>query len=573
MPHATPLITTIVAAFALAFVAGLIAQRLRLSPLVGYLLAGIILGPNSPGFVADREISAELAEIGVIMLMFGVGLHFSVDDLLKVKRIAVPGAIAQIACATALGAGLALYWEWTLPEGLVFGLALSVASTVVLLRALEARHLIRTQRGQIAVGWLIVEDLVTVLALVLLPVMAEFHASASATTAGTDLGTTLLSMLAKVTGFVAVMLIVGRRIVPWLLQRVARARSRELFTLSVLAMALGIAFASASLFGVSLALGAFFAGVVLNESEFSRRAADDILPFQDAFAVLFFVSVGMVFEWRIVVESPEKVLAVLLIIVVGKSLAALALVALYRYPLRTALTVAVGLAQIGEFSFILASIGVALNLLPEEGQTLILAGAILSIALNPLMFGSMKYIDTWIRKRPRLFALVDRSTAELAREPPVVPDDWRGHAILVGHGRVGRVVADMLRERGLRYAVVEADRQIVRGLSAQGVPALQGDIADPEVLRSLRVPDASLLIFAIPDSVQLRNALEQLMADGIHLPVVARTHSESEAQHLREKGVALVVMGERELALRIGEFALEVMTQTEVRACEAESSL
>ena len=565
MPHATPLITTIVAAFALAFIAGLIAQRLRLSPLVGYLLAGIILGPNSPGFVADAHLSAELAELGVILLMFGVGLHFSVADLLKVKGIAVPGAIAQIASATAMGTLLALSWDWTLAQGLVFGLALSVASTVVLLRALEARHLVRTQRGQIAVGWLIVEDLAMVLALVLLPVLAQFQ-DAGNTGPPPNVGATLLTTLAKVVAFVAVMLIGGKRLVPWLLQRVARTHSRELFTLGVLAIALGIAYASASLFGVSLALGAFFAGVVLNESELSHRAASDILPFQDAFAVLFFVSVGMVFDWRIVMEAPGKVIAVLLIIVLGKALVALALVALYRYPLRTALTVAVGLAQIGEFSFILASLGLALGLLPPAGQTLILAGAILSIALNPVFFGSMTLIEKWFLKRPRLLALVDRSTAELAREAPVVPEAWQGHAILVGHGRVGAVVADMLRAQNVRYAVVEVDRQIVTRLSAEGIPVLEGDISDPEVMRALRVSRAALLIFAIPDSVQLRNALEQLQAEGMHLPIAARTHSESEAEHLRAKGVDLVVMGERELALRIGKFALQVMALADPRA-------
>jgi monovalent cation:H+ antiporter-2, CPA2 family len=560
MPHATPLITTIVAAFALAFIGGLVAQRLRLSPIVGYLVAGVILGPNFPGFIADAHISAQLAELGVILLMFGVGLHFSVQDLLKVKSIAVPGAIVQIAFATGLGVVLAVTWDWSLAQGIVFGLALSVASTVVLLRALESQHLVRTQRGQIAVGWLIVEDLAMVLALVLLPVLAEITPSAGSN-GGTsvNLGSTLFVTLAKVAAFVAVMLIVGKRLVPWLLARVARTHSRELFTLAVLAIALGIAYASASLFGVSLALGAFFAGVVLSESELSHRAAEDILPFQDAFAVLFFVSVGMLFDWRVVLSDPGKVLAVLFIIVIGKSLAALALVCLYRHPLRTALTVAAGLAQIGEFSFILAGLGLSLGLLPPLGQTLILAGAILSIALNPLVFGATKAIDEWIRGHPTLYGWLDRSSAALAKEVPVVPEDWRDHAVIVGHGRVGSVVADMLHTQGKRYAVVEVDRRIVERLNASGVPALQGDIGDPEVIRSLRLPNAALLVFAIPDTVQLRHALEQLRELNIHLPVVARTHSEAEAEHLRRAGVALVVMGERELALRIGEFATSVL--------------
>jgi len=389
MPHDAPLIATIAVSLALAFVGGFVAVRLRLPPLVGYLLAGIVVGPFTPGFVADRHLAPQLAEIGVILLMFGVGLHFSMRDLLAVRAVALPGAIGQIAAATSLGLGLASWWGWSLGAGLVFGLALSVASTVVLLRALEEGNRLRSPEGRIAIGWLIVEDLVMVVTLVVLPALAgalRGEAGAGHDATAGALAATLALTIGKIAVFVALMLVVGTRLFPWLLSHVERTRSRELFTLGVVALALGVAFGSAELFGVSLALGAFFAGVVINQSALSHRAARDSQPLQDAFTALFFVAVGMLFDPAILVRQPLQVIAVLAIIVVGKSLAALGIVLALRYPLRTALTVAAALAQIGEFSFILAELGTSLRLLPQEGYSLILAGALLSMALNPLAF-------------------------------------------------------------------------------------------------------------------------------------------------------------------------------------------
>jgi CPA2 family monovalent cation:H+ antiporter-2 len=391
MPHETTLIATIVMALVLAFVFGFIASRLRIPPLVGYLLAGIAVGPHTPGYVADTTLALQLAEIGVILLMFGVGLHFSVKDLLAVRRIAVPGAVVQILTATAIGAGLAYAWGWGVGAGLVFGLALSVASTVVLLRALEERKALDSSNGRIAVGWLIVEDLVMVLALVLLPAFALPLGGGGEAAAGaaTGLPALLLSValtLGKVAAFIVLMLAVGRRLIPRLLMRVARAGSRELFTLAVLAIALGIALGAVKLFDVSFALGAFFAGVVLSESDLSHQAAADTLPLKDAFAVLFFVSVGMLFDPSIVVREPLAVALTVLTIVLGKSLAAFAIVLALGHPLATALIVSASLAQIGEFSFILAGLGIALGVLPEAGRDLLLAGALLSITLNPLVF-------------------------------------------------------------------------------------------------------------------------------------------------------------------------------------------
>ncbi len=386
MPHDPALIATIAASLAYAFVGGFIAHRIGLPPLVGYLLAGLAVGPFTPGFVADAEIAAQLAEIGVILLMFGVGLHFSVRDLLAVRRLALPGAVAQILVATALGAGIAALWGWSLAAGLVFGLALSVASTVVLLRALEDQGVLHTDDGRIAVGWLVVEDLVMVLVLVLLPPLAGWLIGADDTGPGATLGAALGLTVLKVTAFVLVMLLIGPRVLPWMLRQVESTGQPELFTLGVVAIAIGVAFGSALLFGVSVALGAFFAGVVINESDSRHRVEKRLRPFQDAFAVLFFVAVGMLFDPAILVEQPLKLLAVLLIILVGKSAAAVCIVLLLGQARSTALKVSAALAQIGEFSFILAGMGVTLGVLPDAGLSLIVAGALLSITLNPLVF-------------------------------------------------------------------------------------------------------------------------------------------------------------------------------------------
>ena len=529
MQHDTPLISTIAIGLVLAFVFGALATRLRVSPLVGYLIAGIAVGPHTPGFIADAKLSQEISEIGVILLMFGVGLHFSLKDLLEVKGIAVPGAIVQIVVATLLGMGLGAALGWSLGAGLVFGLALSVASTFVLLRALEQRQMLDTQRGRIAVGWLIVEDLVMVLALVLLPAISPLLGGVVPAGAGHggdhSLPIELLLTLGKVALFVVVMVVGGARAVPWILDRVAGTGSRELFTLSVLAIALGIAYGSAKVFGVSFALGAFFAGMVLNESEFSHKAAADSLPLRDAFAVLFFVAVGMLFNPEVLLTHPLPVLATLLVIVVGKSLAALLIVRVFGHPMSTAVTIAASLAQVGEFSFILASLGVTLGLLPQLGSDLVLAGAILSITLNPLL---LSLID-----RKREAATADAST---------------GHAILVGYGRVGRLVGRQLQESAVPFVVIEDSLVRVRELRESGVRAVLGNAASVDVLDLAGVKSARWLLIAIPNGLEAGQIALHGRARNSALDITARAHFDAEVDHLVEHGVDLVIMGEREIA-------------------------
>ena len=465
----------------MAFAGGFLAIKLRLPPLVGYLLAGVAIGPFTPGFVGDQEMASQLAEIGVILLMFGVGLHFSIKDLMAVRKIAIPGALGQIAVATVLGIAIALLWGWSFGAGLVFGLALSVASTVVLLRALEERGALDSGPGRIAVGWLIVEDLAMVLALVLLPALAGLLGGDSRGLAGQIGGDSLLATLAltlgKVALFLALVLVVGRRVIPWALSQVARTGSRELFTLSVLATALGIAYGSAELFGVSFALGAFFAGVVLSESDFSHQAAADSLPLQDAFAVLFFVSVGMLFDPSILLREPLAVLIVLFVVLFAKSAAAFAIVLLFGHPVASALTISASLAQIGEFSFILAGLGVGLNLLPQEGLDLILAGALLSITLNPLTFLVLERAGGWLRGKPDLVARLERRGGEVpmtATPPDAVPGP-SGHAVIVGYGRTGSVVGKGLLEQGLPIVAIEQDRRRVEDLRTHGISIIYGD--------------------------------------------------------------------------------------------------
>jgi len=494
--HPTPLIATIVAGLGLAFVFGAIANRLKLPVLVGYLLAGVLVGPFTPGYVADQELAPQLAEIGVILLMFGVGLHFSVKDLMAVRRIAIPGAVAQITVATLMGMGLAHLMGWTLGAGLVFGLALSVASTVVLLRALQERRLIDTERGRIAVGWLIVEDLAMVLAQVLLPTLSgALGGEAPPPGPGGVLGA-MAASLGKVAAFVVLMLVVGRRVIPWILHRVAHTGSRELFRLGVLAMALGVAFGSSALFGVSFALGAFFAGMIMAESELSQQAANETLPLRDAFAVLFFVSIGMLFDPSVLLRQPLAVAATVAIIVVGKSLAALVIVLAFKRPKSVALTISASLAQIGEFSFILAGLGVSLKLLPPEGRDLVLAGAILSILLNPL-----------------LFALLDKILPTLAaREPPRQPDAAaKPHAVLVGYGRVGKTVAEGLKGR-TPLVVIEDDLERADALREAGFAVIQGNAVRPEVLKSARLDKATHLFVAVPNPFEAARIIEQARA-------------------------------------------------------------
>jgi CPA2 family monovalent cation:H+ antiporter-2 len=562
MPHESKLIALIAVGFVLALAFGFLAARVRLPPLVGYLVAGIAIGPFTPGFVADTNLASEVAEIGVILLMFGVGLHFSISTLLRVRAIALPGAVAQIAVATAIGAGLARWWGWSLSAGLVFGLALSVASTVVLLRALEQRNELDTENGHIAVGWLIVEDLATVLALVFLPALA--------TGGDTNAGSLLLSLgttAFKVAVFVALMLVGGRRIVPWILHQVARAGSRELFTLAVLAIALGIAYGSAHLFDVSFALGAFFAGVVLAETDLSHQAAENSLPLQDAFAVMFFVSVGMLFDPSVVLERPLELLGVLFIVVVGKSLAAFAIVLAFGYPVRTALTISASLAQIGEFSFILAGLGVGLGLLPAEGRDLILAGALLSITFNPFAFGMIKPMTRWLDRHPRVLALLERRNR---RHAPAAPGaqaaGLRNHAVIVGYGRVGSVVGHALEAQGLRFAVVETHQRIVEDLRTRDIVAIQGDASAAGVLDLVGIEQARLLVIASPDGFQARRILELARERNPRVAVVVRTHSSSELAYLIRQGVDRAVMGELELALEMTDYALRSLGVAEERS-------
>ncbi len=554
MPHSVTLITTIAAGLGLALIMGFIAVRLKLPALVGYLVAGIIIGPATPGFVADIELSRQLAEIGVMLLMFGVGLHFSLNDLLAVRRIALPGAIVQIAVATALGAAVAALWGWPLGSGIVFGLALSVASTVVLLRALENRGALESVNGRIAVGWLVVEDLVMVLVLVLLPPLSGWlggNATAPAGAAG-DRGvlTTLALTLGQVGVFVALMLVVGRRLFPWLLWQVARTGSRELFTLCVVAAAVGIAYGSAELFGVSFALGAFFAGMVMRESALSHRAADESLPLRDAFSVLFFVSIGMLFDPEVLIREPLKALVVVAIIVFGKSLAAFLLVLAFRYPLNTALTVSASLAQIGEFSFILAGLGVSLGLLSAEGQSLVLAGALVSIALNPLVFQAIEPAQAWIRSRSKLARVLERPDDPLAELPTTVDlKQLTGQVVLVGYGRVGGRIGEALIQRKVPFVVAEQNRELVERLRERGIPAVSGDASDPAVLIQAHIARARMLVIATPDAFHARKMIEIARMLNPGIDTVVRTHSEEEAELLRKENVGKVFMGEHELAL------------------------
>ncbi|WP_082522198.1 YbaL family putative K(+) efflux transporter [Ramlibacter sp. Leaf400] len=549
MPHHAPLIATLVGSLCLAFVLGALAHRLRLPPLAGYLLAGVALGPHTPGFVADQALANELAEIGVILLMFGVGLHFSLKDLLAVRRVAVPGALVQIAVATALGWALGRSFGWSDPASLVFGLSLSVASTVVLLRALQQQRLLDTDRGHIAIGWLIVEDLVMVIALVLLPVLAESvqGGDVSALDLVLELGWTLV----KVAAFVAVMLVVGRRLLPWVMDRIARGGSKELFRLAVLAIALGVAFGSAWMFDVSFALGAFFAGMVLGESELSTEAADETVPLRDAFAVLFFVSIGMLLDPAILVEQPWAVLATFLIIVLGKSLAAFLIVRLFRHPSATALTISASLAQIGEFSFILAGLGVSLQLLPEEGRDLILAGAILSILCNPLIFVALTRLSDRTDNR----AARRRRREETARADNAL-SHLKGHTVLIGHGRVGERVAAMLVEQGAPLVVIEDRLDRVRELREQGLEVLCGSGVNIALLEDANVAQAAQLVVTTADPYEAGEVIRRARRLNPGIAVTARAHTGGAVEYLDSRGADHVIMGEHEIARGMADWVL-----------------
>ena len=541
MPHDTTLIGTVVAGLGVAFLMGALAHRLRISPIAGYLLAGVLVGPFTPGIVADTGLALQLAEIGVILLMFGVGLHFSLKDLLAVRNIAVPGAIAQIAVASGLGIALGLSLGWPLAGSAIFGLALSVASTVVLLRALQARDMVETEKGRIAVGWLIVEDLAMVLALVLLPAMFGGRGDESG---GAGLLQSAGIVALKVVGFVAFMLIVARRILPAVLHWVAHTGSRELFRLAVLAIALGVAFGAAVVFDVSFALGAFFAGMILGETQLSRRAAEETLPLRDAFAVLFFVSVGMLFDPRVLAEHPGPLVATVAIIVVGKAVAAYAIVRAFGHGSQTAMTIAASLAQIGEFSFILAGLGVGLKVMPEEARDLILAGSILSILFNPLFF-------TLAVRRMRTDA-----PAEVEAAVEALPEAAPSRTVLIGYGRVGSHIGELLCGKGEVLTVIEDQKDRAAAAGEAGAVVIVGNAASETVLRQAGLDSASTLLIAIPEGVEAGAIVRRARAINPKLVIVARAHSDEEVTDIVRHGADHVVMAERETAARMAERAL-----------------
>ncbi|MEG1032228.1 MAG: cation:proton antiporter [Acinetobacter sp.] len=551
MPHDVDLIILLAVGFGLALVFGYLAARARLPPLIGYLIAGIIISPNTPGVVGDIQLANQLAELGVMFLMFGVGMHFSLSDLMQVRRIALPGAILQIAVATLLGIGVSMMWGWSFGSALVFGLSLSCASTVVLLKALGDRGLLNSVNGKIAVGWLLVEDLVMVLALVLLPATAVLLGGVPIAGSDTDanIWMTLALTLLKVAGFIAFMLIIGKRLVPFIMQIVARLGSRELFTLTVVAAAVSIAFGAYKVFGVSMALGAFFAGMVVKESDFSHRAEEETLPLREIFSILFFVSVGMLFDPRILFDQPMHVLAVVGIIMVGKTIAAMALVLFFRYPINTALTVGASLAQIGEFSFILATLGVSLQLLSLEGQNLILAGALISITLNSFIFSAIEPVQNWIRERSRLARLLERSGDPLAMLPDDVSQDYlRDQVVIVGHGEVGRRITRTLMAQDIKVVIAEENRDIVESLRAKGIAAVSGHAREPSVLIQAHIQHARLLVLSPMDILDIHKIVDIAKTLNPQIQVLVCAESKEEAEVIRRDGIGEVYFAKEEMA-------------------------
>ena len=551
MPHDIDLIILLAVGFGLALVFGYIAARIRLPPLIGYLIAGIILSPNTPGIVADMHLANQLAELGVMFLMFGVGMHFSLSDLMQVRRIALPGAILQIAVATLLGIGISMMWGWSFGSALVFGLSLSCASTVVLLKALGDRGLLNSVNGKIAVGWLLVEDLVMVLVLVLLPATAVLLGGTPI--AGSDptanIWITLAITLLKVAGFIAFMLIIGKRLVPFIMQIVARLGSRELFTLTVVAAAVSIAFGAYKVFGVSMALGAFFAGMVVKESDFSHRAEEETLPLREIFSILFFVSVGMLFDPRILLEQPLHVLAVVGIIMIGKTIAAMALVLFFRYPINTALTVGASLAQIGEFSFILATLGVSLHLLSLEGQNLILAGALISITLNSFVFSAIEPIQNWIRERSHLARLLERSGDPLSMLPDEVSQEYlRDQVVIVGHGEVGRRITRTLMQDGIKVVIAEENREIVENLREKGIAAVSGHATEAGVLIQAHIQHARLLVLSPMDILDIHKIVDIAKTLNPQIQVLVCAESKEEAEVIRREAIGEVYFAKEEMA-------------------------
>ena len=544
--HGLDLILTLTSGLVAALIGGFVTQRLRLSPIVGYLIAGILVGPYTPGFVADRALAEQLAEIGVILLMFGVGLQFHVKDLLAVRRVAIPGAIVQSVTATALGASLAHAAGWSLGSGIVFGIALSVASTVVLIRVLSDNRQLHTPAGHIAVGWLVVEDLFTVLVLVLMPAIFDrTHTGSVAASLGWA--------VAKVVVLTVFTIVVGGRTIPWLLAHVSRTGSRELFTLAVLATALGIAVASAEIFGVSMALGAFLAGLVVGRSDFSVRAASDALPMRDAFAVLFFVSVGMLLNPAALFDTPALLLGTLGIILVGKSLAALAIVLLFRYPLKAALSVAVALAQIGEFSFIVATLANQLGVLTIEATNTLVGAAIVSITLNPLLFRAIGPLERWAARRKPV-------------RPPPEPEAARPsaahRAVIVGYGPVGRTVTRLLQENEIAPTLVEMNVDTVRELRASGLHAVHGDATRPDVLAAAGLASARGFIVSVTGLEGIKDTFRIARQQNPGVQILARATHLSEVPELRGAGADTVVSEEGEVALAFTTAVLENLGAT-----------
>jgi monovalent cation:H+ antiporter-2, CPA2 family len=548
MPHDLDLIFTLTGGLLAALVLGYITQRLKLSPIVGYLLAGVAVGPYTPGFVADGAIAEQLAELGVILLLFGVGLHFHVKDLLAVRRVALPGAIVQIAVATALGVAVTRAAGWSVFAGTVFGLAIAVASTVVLLRVLADHDALHTPAGHVAVGWLLVEDVFTVLVLVILPILVGVGSSSGFS----DLAFSIAIATLKLAALVAFTFVVGNRLIPKLLAYVARTRSRELFTLTVLVLALGIAVGSAKLFGASMALGAFLAGLVVGQSEFSTRAASEALPMRDAFAVLFFVAMGMLFDPSRLMEHAGLTAATLAIILFGKPLAALIVVLLLRYPVRTGVSVAVALAQIGEFSFILAALGRQLGVLPEHAMQALVAASIVSITLNPLLFKLVEPASNWLSRH------LSRADEALPKSAERRHPSHR--AIVIGYGPVGRIVVTLLRENGLEPTVVELNHETVNGLRTAGVSAVYGDASQLEVLEKAGIRASGTLVFTAPGSpIGVIRAARELNPE---IRILARTAYLTEARSLREAGAHSVVAAEAEVALGMTVRVLEELGAT-----------
>jgi CPA2 family monovalent cation:H+ antiporter-2 len=543
------LILNLVVAFVAAFAGGMLAARAGLPPLVGYLIAGVAIGPYTPGGSTDPAIAAQLAEVGVILLMFGVGLHFSVRELLEVGPVAIPGALGQSTVATLLGTGVAMTWGWSLTEGVILGLCLSVASTIVLLRALEDLNLLESHAGHVAVGWLIVEDLLTVVALVLLPAIATSGSERHGIIAllpETPPAVEVLLSLVQAGVFVALMLVVGVKVIPRLLLTVVRIGSSELFTLSILAIALGVAFGSAELFGASLALGAFLAGVVLNESELSHRAGIEALPLRDAFAVLFFVSVGMIFDPAILIKEPFEVAAVVAVIIVGKTVAAFAIVTLLGFGLRTGLTVSAALGQIGEFSFLLAALGVSLDLLPEEAYSIILAGALISISLNPFLFKQEERLE-------RLF-MAHKSFARFAGRREHEEDmalNVRRHLIIAGYGRSGASLARAMSGRNLPFVVIDRDPYVVERARAGGITCVLGDATQPLVLERARAAEARTLAITFNDQPDGPLTVQAARRLNPNIDITVRGGGPETHGLLRASGASAIIDSEFEASLEM----------------------